>query len=102
MNTIIEKKIETKSILLNKIQTEAFLQSIDKAMHLFDFIEIYKLILDFHLTDASDIDDFLNQAKLITKVSDKYQTNVKNVTTFNTKCVACSFARVFRGTKFRA
>lgn len=97
MNTIIEKKIETKSILLNKLQTEAFLQSIDKAIHSFEFVEIFKVILDFHLTDAPDIDDFLDQAKVVTKVSDKYQTIVKNVTTFKTKCIACSFGKAVCG-----
>ena len=97
MNTIIEKKIETKSILLNKLQTEAFLQSIDKAIHSFEYVEIFKVILDFHLTDAPDIDDFLDQAKVVTKVSDKYQTNVKNVITFKTKCIACSFGKAVNG-----
>ena len=97
MNTIIEKKIETKSILLKKLQTEAFLQSIDKAMQSFTFAEIFKVILDFHLTDAPDIDDFLNQAKILTKVSDKYETIVKSVTTFQTRCIACSFGKAVNG-----
>lgn len=97
MNTIIAKKIETKSILLNKLQTEAFLQSIDKAMHLFDFIEIYKVILDFNLTNAPDIDDFLSQARVVTKVSEKYETIVKSVTPFQTKCIACNYGKTVNG-----
>ena len=97
MNTIIEKKIETKSILLNKLQTEAFLQSIDKAMHLFDFIEIYKVILDFNLTNAPDIDDFLSQARVVLKVSEKYETIVKSVTPFQTKCIACNYGKTVNG-----
>lgn len=97
MNTIITKKIETKSILLNSEQTEKFLQSIDSAMHSFDLVEIIKVIFDFKLTNAPDIDDFLNQAKGMTKVSDKYETIVKNVTTFQTKCIACSFGKTVNG-----
>lgn len=97
MNTIIAKKIETKSILLNSELTEKFLQRIDLAIHSFDFIEIYKVILDFKFPITSDIHDFLDQAKIVTKVSDKYETIVENVTPFKTKCIACSFGKSVNG-----
>ncbi len=97
MNTIIEKEIETKSILLNSELTEKFLQRIDLAIQSFDFIEIYKVVLDFKLTNAPDIRDFLYQAKTMTKVSDKYETIVKSVIPFQTKCVACSFGKIVNG-----
>lgn len=97
MNTIITKKIETKAILLNKLQTEEFLQRIDNAIQSFTFTEIFKVILDFNLTNAPEIDDFLNQAKFVTTVSDKYETIVKNVTPFQTKCIACSFGKTVNG-----
>ncbi|MNR19197.1 hypothetical protein D3C85_1359730 [compost metagenome] len=97
MNTIIEKEIETKSILLNSEQTVNFLQRINSAIHSFDFVEIFKVVLDFKLTNAPDIDDFLEQARAMTKVSDKYETIVKSVTTFKTKCIACSFGKTVNG-----
>lgn len=33
----------------------------------------------------------------MTRVSDKYETIVKNVTTFQTKCIACSFGKKVNG-----
>ena len=55
------------------------------------------MIFDFKLTNAPDKDDFLSQAKVVTKVSDKYETIVKNVISFQTKCIACSFGKTVNG-----
>lgn len=97
MSTIISKNTEEKTVLLNKLQTEEFLYCIDKAMKSFDFIEIFKLVFDFNLRNAPDIGDFLAQAETITKVSDKYETIVKSVTPFQTRCIACSFGKTVNG-----
>lgn len=96
MNTTI-LKTENKTVLLNKNQTKEFLQRIDLAIHSFDNVEIIKVIFDFKLTNAPDIDDFLNQAKIVTKVSDKFETIVKSITPFQTKCIACSFGKTVNG-----
>ena len=97
MNTIISKKAENKTVLLNKLQIQEFLKSIYKAIHSFDYVEFVKVIFDFKLNNAPDIDDFLSQAKVVTKVSDKYETIVKNVISFQTKCIACSFGKTVNG-----
>ena len=97
MNTFISKKIETKSILLNKLQTEEFLYRIDLAIKSFDLVEIIKVIFDFKLTTAPDIRDFLDQAKIVTNISDKYDYIVKSVTPFQTKCILCSFNKTVNG-----
>ncbi len=102
MNTIISKKTKNKTVLLNKLQTEEFLQRIDKALHSFEHIEIFKVILDFKLTSAKDIDDFLSQSRAVTKVSDKYETIVINVSPFQTKCIACSYGKTVSGYEVRS
>jgi hypothetical protein len=97
MNTLLLNKTDKKIVLLNSEQTEKFLQRIDLAIHSFDFIEIYKVVLDFNFPITQDIRDFLDQAKIVTKVSDKYDTIVKSVTPFQTKCIACSFGKTVNG-----
>lgn len=97
MNTIISKKTNNKAILLNKLQTEEFLQSIDSAIHSFDLAKIINVVLNYKFPITPDIRDFLDQAKDVTKVSDKYETIVKNVSTFQTKCVACNFGKTVNG-----
>lgn len=97
MNTLLLNKTDKKIVLLNLEQTEKFLQRIDLAIHSFDFIEIYKVVLDFNFPITQDIRDFLDQAKIVTKVSDKYDTIVKNVTPFKTKCIACNYGKIVNG-----
>ncbi len=97
MNTLLLNKTDKKTVLLNSEQTEKFLQRIDLAIHSFDLVEIIKVIFDFELTNAPDIRDFLDQAKIVTQVSDKYETIVKSVTPFQTKCIACSFGKTVNG-----
>lgn len=97
MNTLLLNKTDKKTVLLNSEQTEKFLLRIDLAIQSFDFIEIFKVVLDFKLTNAPDIREFLDQAKIITKVSDKYETIVKNVTPFQTKCIACKYGKTVNG-----
>ena len=97
MNTLLLNKTDNKTVLLNSEQTEKFLKRIDIAMHSFDFNEIFKVILDLKLTDAPEIDDFLNQARYMTKVSEEYETIVKSVISFKTKCIACSFGKIVNG-----
>ena len=97
MNTLLLNKTDKKTVLLNSEQTEKFLQRIDLAIHSFDLVEIIKVIFDFELTNAPDIRDFLDQAKIVTLVSEKYETIVKSVTPFQTKCIACSFGKTVNG-----
>lgn len=97
MNTLLLNKTDKKTVLLNSEQTEKFLQRIDLAIQSFDLVEIIKVIFDFKLTNAPDIRDFLDQAKIVTQVSDKYETIIKSVTSFETKCIACSYGKTVNG-----
>lgn len=97
MNTLLLNNTDKKTVLLNSEQTEKFLQRIDLTIQSFDFIEIFKVVLDFKFPITQDIREFLDQAKIVTKVSDKYETIVKSVTTFKTKCIACSFGKSVNG-----
>lgn len=97
MNTSLLKKTDKKTVLLNSEQTEKFFQRIDLAIHSFDLVEIIKVIFDFGLTNAPEIRDFLDQAKIVTQVSDKYETIVKSVTPFQTKCIACKYGKTVNG-----
>lgn len=97
MNTLLLNKTDKKTVLLNSEQTEKFLQRIDLAIQSFDLVEIIKVIFDFKLTNAPDVRDFLDQAKIVTKVSDKYETIVKSVTPFKTKCIACKYGKTVNG-----
>ena len=97
MNTLLLNKTDKKTVLLNSEQTEKFLQRIDLAIHSFDLVEIIKVIFDFELTNAPDIRECLDQAKIVTLVSEKYETIVKSVTPFQTKCIACSFGKTVNG-----
>lgn len=102
MNTLLLNETEKKTVLLNSEQTFKFLHRIDLALHSFDLVEITKVIFDFKLTKAPDISDFLDQAKIVTQVSDKYETTVKSVTPFETKCIACSFGKTVYGYEIKS
>lgn len=97
MNTSTITKTKNQTILLGKTQTEQFQKRINNAMHSFNFADIFYAILDFKLHDAPDIKDFLKQANDITKVSDIYETIVKKVITYDTKCILCSIGKDVQG-----
>ena len=97
MNTLLLNNTDKKTVLLNSEQTEKFLQRIDLTIQSFDFIEIFKVVLDFKFPITQDIRDFLDQAKIVTQVSDKYETIIKSVTPFETKCIACSYGKTVNG-----
>ncbi len=101
MNTTI-LKTENRTVLLNKNQTKEFLQRIDNAICLFDHIEIIKVIIDFKFKITPDIRQFLDQANEVTKVSEKYETVVKQVTHYQTKCIACSFGKTVNGYEIKS
>jgi hypothetical protein len=86
---------KSKTPLLNAEQTKTFVSEITDACHKLDSVLLMKVIHKYKLQYHEDIERFVKDTH---KILDFWKINtnkveIKEVTTYGSKCIACSFGK---------